>query len=256
MKIEKITKKNNKYKITLDDGKHIYTYDEVILQNGLLYHKYINEKLLKKIYSDTEYYKCYNKALDMISRRLRSEFEMRNYFKKNEIKEDDIESIIDNLKRIGLIDDLNYAKAYTNDRVNIYKDGPYKIRKHLEESNIDKEITCEVINNINENILNNHIDKIIEKKIKNNKKYPPIALKQKIITYLINLGYSKDSIIKRLNNYKIESVNLKSEMDKVFNKLKRKYSGKDLEYRLKTKLYTKGFTKSEIEEYMKNSSLI
>ena len=192
----------------------------------------------------------------MISRRLRSEKEMRNYFKTVEINEKDTENMIDNLKRIGLIDDLNYAKAYTNDRVNLHTDGPYKIRKHLEDCDIDKSIIDQVINNIDVDILNSHIDKIIQKKINNNKKYPPLALKQKIITYLINLGYSKENIIERLNNYKIENINLKGEMDKVLSRLKRKYSGKDLEYRLKNKLYSKGFKSSEIEQYIKNSSLI
>lgn len=251
MKIDKITKTGSKYKITLDDGKTIYTYDEVILKNGLLYHRFINEKLLEKIYNDTVYYKSYDKVLRMIATRLRSEKEIREYFKKTQIDEKDVESIIDNLKKIGLIDDFKYAKAYTNDKINLSLDGPYKIKRHLEECDIDKSYIDEVIQEIDKNEIERHIDKIIEKKIKNNKKDTPYILKQKIITYLINLGYSRESINNRIDKFEIKSIDLTNQMDKIYNKLKKKYSGKELEYKLKSKLYSKGFTGSQIDEYIK-----
>ena len=50
MKIEKIQKlKNNKYKIKLDSGDIINTYDDVILNNSLLFNKEIDLELLNKI---------------------------------------------------------------------------------------------------------------------------------------------------------------------------------------------------------------
>ena len=133
MKVEKIKKAGSKYKITLDNGEVITTYEEVIINNGLLFHKYINEKLLNKIYNDTNYYKIYNKVLNMINRRLRSEYEIKNFLIKEEVKEEYINEIIDNLKIIGLINDKLYAKAYTNDKINLSYDGPYKIKRYLQK---------------------------------------------------------------------------------------------------------------------------
>ena len=255
MKIDKIKKTGKKYKITLDNGKEIATYEEVILDNGLLFHRFINEKLYKKIIEDTKYFKGYNKVLDMISRRLRSEYEVLEYLKKCEIEKDDIKSIIDNLKKIGLIDDIAYAKAYTNDRINLSLDGPHKIKKHLVQNKIDEGIIEEVIENIDRETLHQHIDKIIDKKVKSNTKYSSHILKQKIVIYLVNLGYSKDMIIKRLERKEIKNPNLKKEMDKVLNKLKKKYDGDKLIFNLKGKLYSKGYTREEIEEYIKDSLL-
>ena len=256
MKIEKIQKSGKKYKITLENGKIINTYEEVILENSLLYHKYINEKLLEKIIIDTEYYKNYNKALDMINRKLRSEYEIRKLLEKSETKEDDIEKIINKLKNIKLIDDEAFAKAYTNDKINLSLDGPYKIRRHLEEHKIPEELINQAIDSIDRKVINYRITKIIDKKLKNNTKYTPFQLKQKITTYLINLGYDREDIYSILDNYKIERPNLKKEMDKVLNRLKKKYSGDKLIYNLKNKLYVKGYSKEEIEEYIKNSSII
>ncbi len=256
MKIDKIKKSGKRYKITLDSGKTITTYEEVILENGLLFHRYINEKLFKKIIQDTNYYKSYNKVLDMITRKLRSEYEIKQYLKKSEIEEKDIEEIINNLKRINLIDDRNYAKAYTNDKINLSLDGPYKIKRHLEENKIKSEYIEEAISNIDKNIIKNHIDKIIDKKVKANTKYTSYILKQKITIYLINLGYSREDINEVLENKKIENPNLEREMEKILNKLKKKYTGDKLIYNLRGKLYTKGYTQEEIEEYLKDSSLI
>lgn len=257
MIIDKIKKTGSKYIITLNTGETITTYDEVIIKHGILYNKNINSKLLEKINNDTKYYKNYNKALDMINRRLRSEFELREYLKKCETKEDNIEKIIEELKKLGLINDELYAKAYTNDKINLSLDGPYKIKRNLEANKIKSEYIDSAISNIDKEIINNHIDKIINKKIRNNTKYTPYMLKQKIINYLINLGYSKQDILSRLENFKIENPNTEREMDKIFNKLKHKFEGDTLCLKLKNKLYNKGYTKEEIEKYInKNSSLI
>ncbi|MBR3198488.1 MAG: RecX family transcriptional regulator [Bacilli bacterium] len=257
MKIEKIKKVGSKYKIILDSDEVITTYEEVILKNGLLYNRNINEKEREKILNDTAYYISYHKALNMISRRLRSEYEIRKELRKNDLSNKEIDRIINDLKKIKLINDKEYAKAYTNDKINLSHDGPYKIRKNLEEHKIDEKYIEEAISNINNEILYEHIDKIINKKIKNNTKYPAYMLKQKMVNYLVNLGYDKTMIFNRLENIKIENKNLEKEMEKVLNQLKTKYKEEELIYKLKSKLYTKGFSKEEIENFInKNSSLI
>lgn len=250
MKVESIKKTGSKYKIVLDNGQVINTYEEVILNNGLLFHKYINKNLLEKITVDTNYYKSYNKALDMINRRLRSEKEIEQYLIKAEVEEKDIKEIIQNLKRIGLIDDKLFAKAYTNDKINLSTDGPHKIRKYLENNNIKEQYINEAINSIDKEIINQRIDKLITKKINSNTKYTPYMLKQKIIIYLTNLGYSREDIINRLENIKIETKDTTKEMEKIYNKLSKKYNDKELIYKLKNKLYSKGYTKEEIENYI------
>ena len=250
MKIENIKKTGSKYKILLDSGQIINTYEEVILNNGLLFHKYISRTLLKKINEDTNYYKSYNKALDMINRRLRSEKEIEEYLRKSEVEEEDIKEIVQNLKRIGLINDKLFAKAYTNDKVNLSTDGPHKIRKYLENNNIKEQYINEAINSIDKEIINQRIDKLITKKINSNTKYTPYMLKQKIIIYLTNLGYSREDIVNRLENIKIETKDTTKEMEKIYNKLSKKYNDKVLIYKLKNKLYSKGYTKEEIENFI------
>lgn len=248
MKIEKIKKTGIKYKITLDNGEVINTFSEVILNNNLLFSKEIDSDLLKKINTDTGYYDAYNKVLRMIGRRLRSEFEVRKYLKKENVLKEDAEKIIFNLKDINLINDYNFAKAYTNDKMHLSLDGPYKIARELENNKIDSKIITEMIDSYPEELRDSHIEKIILKKVKANKKYSGYILKQKIVSYLINLGYSKENINKHLDL--ITSNNGEEEMEKLYKKLSLKYEGDELYFKLKNKLYSKGFTNEEIENFI------
>lgn len=253
MKIEKIQKKGMKYKIILDNGEIINTFDDVILENNLLFDKYIDSDLLNKINTDTIYYESYHKALKMIERRLRSETEIRKYLDKNSISDGDKEKIIETLKRIGLIDDLRFAKAYTNDKINLSLDGPLKIARSLEEHKIDKNIINEVIGNIDEDIVKEHLEKIVLKKVKANTKYSEFILKQKLMVYLINLGYAREDINESLTNIHLSSDLVNKEMEKIYNKLSKKYKDEELIYKFKNKLYNKGFKTDDINNFIEKT---
>lgn len=255
MKIEKIKKVGSKYKLTLENKEVINTYDEVIIKHNLLYNKNIDSEKLKQINLDTRYYENYNKALNLINHRLRSESEIKDALKKKQVSEEETSKIINKLKNAGFINDEAFAKAYTNDKINLTLDGPNKIKKHLQKLKVNDEYINNAIKQIDKEIVLNHIDKIINKKIKANTKYPPYMLKQKIITYLINLGYSKSDIIMQLENAKIENQNFEKEMEKVYIKLNKKYQDKDLYLKLKNKLYSKGFSNEEINEFINKKQL-
>ena len=97
MEIKNIKKlKSGKYKIQLDDTK-ITTYDDVIINNNLLYKKNIDNKLLENINIETSYYDIYNKVIKYISIKLRSKKEILEYLNKNKVEETDINKIIKDL---------------------------------------------------------------------------------------------------------------------------------------------------------------
>lgn len=250
MKIEKIKKSGSKYKITLDNGEVINTFDDVILKNNLLFDKDVDSKLLEKINTDTGYYESYNKVLKMIGRRLRSEFEIKEYLEKSMVTKDDQLKIIETLKRIGLINDYNFARAYTNDKINLSLDGPYKIAKNLEHHQIDETVINEVLGSISEEIIDEHLNKIISKKVKANKKYSGYVFKQKLTMYLINLGYDRADINRNLEHLVLDNNMADREMEKLYKKLSLKYSGDELFLKLKNKLYGKGFKIEEINGFI------
>src|SRR5574344_200554 len=231
MKIDKLKKlSNGKYKLMLSDGSMIITYDEVILDNNLLYSKEIDNDLLNKLEIDNNYYDLYNKCINLINKRIRSKKEVREYLIKYTSDTKEIDSIINKLSDIGLINDLAYTKALISDRVNLANEGPLKIARTLYDNDISSSV--------------------IEDEISNNNKYSNNNIKEKIINELMTKGYAKDMIVDILNKYTITS-NIDKEVIKQYNKLVLKYSGDELLSKLKTKLYQKGYSSSEINESIK-----
>ena len=249
MVIEKFKKMaNNRYKIVFKDCE-IITYDEVIINNNLLYKKEIDEDLYSKILEENKYYDLYNKCIKLISNKMRSVSEIETYLSKNEASKKDIQNIIDKLINIGLLNDLRYTKAYVSDKMKFTNAGPYKIEKELLDLGIDQDIIKKELSHISEEDIKNKITKYINMKLRKNK-YSEYIFKQKVITELINMGYSKDDILEKLDSVHMES-NINKEYDKLYNKLSKKYDGNELYLNLKNKLYQKGYTKEEIDTLKK-----
>lgn len=200
MKIEKYESINNgQYKIYLSDGTILKINSDVIINNNLLYKKEIDNTLLNKILKENDNANIYNKCVKYISVRLRSKKEIIDYLKKLNI--DNTADIIDKLTKNNLINDEVFTKAFIKDKINFTSYGPYRIRQELNKYNIDNEIIDKYINDVDEEILIDKVDKQINKMIKSNRKYSGNILKSKIYNNLYNNGFDKDMIINVLNNY-------------------------------------------------------
>lgn len=248
MKIEGVKKtKSGKYKITFDNNETLSTYDDVILNNGLLFHKEVDSDLLDKLNIETSYYDIYNKTIKFISRKLRSEKEIKLFLDKNNVNSSDKKKIINKLKEIRLINDEVFANAYTQDRINLSTDGPYKIKNELIKNDIDEDTINEVMSKIDEDIVYEKLVKLIVKKINSNHNKSNYMLKQKIVGDMLNLGYSKEMIVEIIdNNLKSNKNVIENEYKKLYRKLERKYEGEELERQVRIKLMQKGFSSDDI----------
>lgn len=247
MKIMKIQKKNNKYKIILEDNNIIETFDEVIIKENILYKKEITDELKEKIEKQNKYYETYNSVLKYIKTKLRSEYEIREYIKKNDIDKTTEEKIIKKLKETKLIDEKTYVYAYVHDRIKFSNDGPYKIKKELQKQKMDETIIEEELNKLDREEIKEKLTKQILKKLNTNKKYSNNMIKQKLINYFINQGYEKSMISEIIEDNQKEDNNIiKKEYKKLYNKYKNKYNEYELNRVIKQKLYQKGFSMDEI----------
>ena len=253
MKIDKISKnKSGKYKVIFDNNESLTTYDDVILNHGLLFKKDLSSEEINDINIESKYYDFYNKTVKFISVKMRSLKEIVNFLDKNGVEEADKQKIIAKLKEIKLIDDKRYANAYLQDRLILSSDGPHKIKQGLKNNDITDEIIDEVFAQVDNTQVYDKLVKLIQKRIKINHNKSNFMLKQKIMNDMINLGYEKEMIAEILEN-KIESNNrvINSEYNKLKTKLSQKYSGNELEEQVKIKLRQKGFSLDEINSIEK-----
>ena len=251
MKIDKIKKSGNKYKILLDDGSEIKTYDDIIINHGLLYNKTIDSETLNKINNDNNYYEAYYKVVNYITKKLRSEKEVVAYLNNYNVNIKDQEKIIKKLKETNLINDFNFTQAYIADRLNLSNDGPDKIRNTLDNHDIDPQIIAEQLAKIDQKTIDDRILKIIAKKSKNTK-YCGYKLKTKLLNDLINMGYDKSDIIRLLGEIDTTKP-ITEEYKKIYQRLSKKYEGKELIYKIKKKLYSEGFSTEEINSAVEES---
>ena len=200
MKILKYIKKSNgNYQVVLDNNKKLDLNENVIVKYNLLYKKEIDEGLLNEIISENNKYGIYNKCIKYIGVRIRSINEIKEYLKKNKIDLELSDKIIDKLIANKLLDDSVFTKAFINDKFNFTTMGPYRIKQELKKHKIDDDIIDKYIYDIDEDKIDEKINKQILKidkasKNKNN-------LKNKVYSKLIALGYSSDQILRNINNY-------------------------------------------------------
>lgn len=250
MKIERIIKKkSNIYEIILSDKTSLSFYDETIFRFNLLITKKINKDDLEKINHFNLQVEAYYKALSYIKKKLRTRMEL--YKKLEELKYDEniIKSVLEKLEKQKYLNDELYIKSYINDQVNLTLKGPIKIKKELNNlgfSNVDSYFEI-----IDEEVWKNKVKKIIDKNIKSNKKYSKNNLIIKIKSNLIQNGYNIDDFSYLFTDLKIEDDEeiIKKLMEKAKIKYSKKYSGKELEYKIKQYMYSKGFNIS-IDKYL------
>ena len=240
MKIVKYKKlKSNKYEVTLENDEKIILYEDVILKEELLFKKEIND--LSSLIKINEEYEIYFVALKYLNHHVISIKGMTEYLLRKKYQENDVEKTIDKLIKVGYLNDSYYAKCYINDHVNLSNDGPHKIIKHLEDNDISSNIYAEYLSKYN-NLWKDRIEKYVEKQKRINKK-SFYFFKSKMLMNLINLGYEKEMINEVLNHISIDNLDelKKIEEEKIRKKLSRKYTGDELERKIKEKLWQNGF---------------
>ena len=201
MKIDKYEKfGKDKYRIFLDNGEVVETYDEVILKNDLLLKKEITSSEYQKIFTDTNLVQHYNACLKYISVRIRSTKEIYDYLKKKNAEVEDINTIIHRLTKEKFLDDDHFCECFIKDKLNFTTMGEYKIINELKKHNISNNIIDKYSYLWDDDIMLPKIEKLVDKQIKSSKKLDKYKLRNKIYYYLLNQGFSSDSIVKVLND--------------------------------------------------------
>lgn len=248
VKIKKYRKlKNNKYRLTLDDGKMCDLYDEVILNNGLLLSSKIDD--MDAVLKENMKLDAYYKALRYVSVRYRSEKEVRLYLSKF-YEWNVILPMIEKLKKNGYLDEEKLVQAFINDQLNMGLKGYYSIVNDLERKGIEKSVVCSYLDEIDDNVWLQRAKKIAEKKIRNNRSYGHQMLKEKIRCDLGRMGYPKDIVMKVLYNIDIEPDNevLRKNYRVYFRKYSKKYEGSELYSKIFKSLIGKGFRYDDIKK--------
>jgi len=253
MKIESFIKtKENKYKLVLNNDEEIELYDDVIVKYSLLVNKDLDKNKLKELLDYNSNLDAYYKSLKLLSKKMMSKKELIKKLEKDDFNKEVILSVIERLYKESYLNDEVYVKAYINDQINLKLVGPNKIYKDLCNLGFEDNLINKHLEDINDSIWSDKINKYITKKIKSSSNLSAQKLKQKLAIDLVTKGFYKEEVLDIINNYTF--ITNSNVILKEYNKLKKKYENKyndnELKYQIQNKLFLKGFTKEEINEVL------
>lgn len=195
MRISKVSpavKTAGRYNIYVD-GKYSFSLDELqLVQNGLHSGLEISEAQLEQLKSESDFGKNYIRAVDLISRRLRSEREIRDYAFRKQWTKSNTERVVERLKARGYLDDRRFAELFFSSR---HQSGRYSL-KRIRLDLVKKGISSDIIDDLcRANGDSAALLKLINKRIN---KYDD---ENKLIAYLARNGFRYDDIKAALDRY-------------------------------------------------------
>lgn len=248
MKVIKYRKlANSRYKVYLEDNHELLLYEDVILKYNLLIRKDIDEKLIIEMDKYNQEIDVYYVALNSIKNRFRSVYELRSILLKKEYPSNLVDLAIDKLVKQGYLNDRSYAKSFINNQMITTNNGPYKIIRELNEKKVKEEVINEEILVFTDEEQLLRIRKLIDKGIRSNHNRGGVVLKQKVYNDLKNLGYDISIINSVIGEYDFgNDLDIaRKEYNKLYKKYSRKYSGDELKYKIREKMYLKGLNYEE-----------
>lgn len=174
------------------DGQFAFGADEdLVVNRRLVAGKEILPEDLDKILFEAEVGKLMGRMYRLFNIRQRSEKEVRDYLKiKNQISDLVIETLVDTLKRKGMINDLEFAKAWVEARKK--RKGKIVIKLELQQKGISKEIIEEALSLvINEERV---AKEALEKKIRHWKNLSNMEFRRKATDFLMRRGFEYEVV--------------------------------------------------------------
>ena len=182
-------KRVDRYSIYVD-GKYAFPLGETeLLHIGLRIGQEFTETELDDLKDRAVIDKGYDRALNLIMRRPRSEWELRDYLKRKEYSKEAVDQIINMLSKRGYVDDADFASRWVENRRLLKATSKRRLTQELKQKRVSGEIIQSVLE-ADETDEQQVLRELIERKRKQTKYKDDIKLMQ----YLVRQGYNYGDI--------------------------------------------------------------
>lgn len=190
-------KRNPKRRSVFLEGKFAFGLDEEVLYKyGLKEGEEIEQRKIEQIIRSETRKEAKEAALRFLSYRRRSEKEVRDKLKRKELAKELIDEVIEDLKRLDLIDDYDFACAWIRDRVSNNPRGKALLKQELWKKGIKNETVekalKEYFKNADEEL--NLARKLMEKRKKRYANLKENVAKRRMTDFLLRRGFSYDIV--------------------------------------------------------------
>jgi regulatory protein len=187
--IKQQVKRQGRYSVFVD-GKYVFSLSESALVDQRIHiGQEVTHDELEGFKKASKFDKAYNLTLAYVARRARSEWELRDYFRRKEIDDEAGEQILDRLRSYGYVNDLAFASSWVENRRLLKSVSRRRLMLELRQKHIADDIVRAVLEE-DETSDRDTLRDLIEKKRRQTKYQDDTKLMQ----YLVRQGYSYDDV--------------------------------------------------------------
>ena len=187
--IKQQIKRTDRYSIYVD-GRYVCSFSEAeLLKLGLHSGQELTEGELEGLKDDSLKDKAYMRTLDLVSRRPRSEWELRDYMKRKGYDEEIVEATLNKLSNLDLINDKDFARRWIENRRLLKSTSNRRLVQELRQKHIADEIIEEVM-------VADPADEVemLKELVERKRRQAKYHDDQKLMQYLARQGFSYDDI--------------------------------------------------------------
>lgn len=187
--IKQQVKRADRYSIYVDD-KYVFSFSESeLLGLGLRIGQEFTANELATLQKTAIEDKAYSRAIDLLARRARSEWELRDYLKRKDYQSAAIEKTIQRLEKRGYVDDKAFAESWVNSRRLLKATSKRKLQLELRQKHIDGDIISDVL--AEDETDEQQVLKELMAKKRSQSRYQD---DQKLMAYLLRQGFNYEDV--------------------------------------------------------------
>ena len=185
--IKQQVKRHDRYSVFVD-GAYAFSLSEGgLIESKLASGQEISPAQLAELKQAAGLDKAYGNALRYVAMRPRSEWELRDYFRRKQIDDSAGSQIIDRLRGLSLLDDASFARSWVANRRLLKSVSKRRLMQELKQKHIADDIIRAVLED-DEADDRTELRELVAKK---RARYPD---NQKLMQYLARQGFGFDDI--------------------------------------------------------------
>lgn len=191
--IKQQRRRKDRFNIHVDGKFKFALSEEEMVKNRLEIGKEVEKTEIKGLKEVDERSKVYNKALEYLSRRSHSEYELKEKLRRKKLRGDLIDDVINRLGELGYIDDKKFCREYIEGRIRSSPRGRMLLKRELLQKGVAGELIERIIDLVyNKDTEINALTKLVgvrKKRLKGDKKD-----RERLISFLLRRGFIWDDI--------------------------------------------------------------
>ncbi len=178
------------------DGEYAFGVDEeIVYTHRLAKGMEMTPELRTRVEQSAGSVRARIVAEQCIARRMRSEKELRTFLSRKEFPSETIDRVVDDLHRVRLLDDEQFARAFVRDRLLLRPRGPRVLERELLARGVARDIAARVVDELaGGGATMDTARQLAERYLARQQRHAPALRMRRLQDFLMRKGYDIDTV--------------------------------------------------------------